>query len=1030
MQESEYDDKVREDTSEPIHKVNNRMLDPDAMIESLDRFTAELVSQAVNARNSSSCNNSGFCTSAMEDNTWAEDDSSFPNITESVPIVHISSNENNLDIVDGITKQESNDFSSINASLTQSTLIAMEAHKIAAIMKQEADMGHSLTSVNSLELDNVSAPPELFSLSFSESPKPQRKKMPTNFLIKKILSNSIQRTSSSESLENQMSISNLDQVNPPSRMADVFDMDDSLNSVASLINDFAATTVNTADAFRNILTGNSLESDHLADMNPPSLLNYITTETYCSHTDDYEDCRTHMTDDPLKTENDVTEFYDVHSDTPVPSDISNSSTPKRIRNVNKHLTPKQKRNLAKERYKTYTIAAEMVMRDEQTKTQEEQNVTDVLPVTRDNSKKGQSKMSPKQKRLENRSRYETQILDETLVSCLNISGTPPSSSGNNNSDDSFGSSPLDSNSPIQSPARTKQDIRKSFMQKRLENKDRFRTQTLSESSLSPDISSACNSPPLPVNNLNNPTVQDIHYLVQREANVVLKSLQETKSKADDLLDCETLSLISIDDDSDHNSGCSITNYRTYHKSWGVSNNNAPIIDDLNTNTSQCLQNRQQDEQGEHNEQQVLLDDQISNEDDDQIKQKPKIVKPTETNEVEDDIEEKLPPPQEKVIRGRRKPLYSKICLPSTSKPKLTSQVVTNVTSNFARNATSNVARTVASTVTRNGVFTARSNGIQSANVNVIGKPINTKLPPVQQKRTLRPPTRTIPPSTSNKSNLISPKHTAVKTSQKPSPTNSTKSSPSSSAKSSPKHQPQFDRTRTQNIKPPVAVTHTQRHPSTERAPPTERPSPMERPPSIERQGTFTKEDTKTTTTSTVTATTSHRSKIPTASSIPKPRSASSSSSSRLKTNGNYSGVNQPISGLNKPNVRGKPPTAIRYNRSASASSESNVKKNDINNMVTNMTKRTNQKLKVDNQRSKSSTSINLLSNGANSQQQVSTKQVTSKIATLLKKIEETKQQPKKPDSRVWIQPDIVRDTQQPRLINNAISCQQDEDDSF
>lgn len=117
-------------------------------------------------------------------------------------------------------------------------------------------------------------------------------------------------------------------------------------------------------------------------------------------------------------------------------------------------------------------------------------------------------------------------------------------------------------SPAQSPARTKLSIRRNFIQKRLENKERFRTQTLSESSFSPDVSSS--SPPIIGES-------EIHLQLEKEANLVLKTLLDTKSSQDELIDCETLSLVSNDDDSEHNSGGSV-NYRTYHKSWSIRKN--------------------------------------------------------------------------------------------------------------------------------------------------------------------------------------------------------------------------------------------------------------------------------------------------------------------------------------------------------------------------------------------------------------------------------------------------------------------------
>lgn len=43
-----------------------------------------------------------------------------------------------------------------------------------------------------------------------------------------------------------------------------------------------------------------------------------------------------------------------------------------------------------------------------------------------------------------------------------------------------------------------------------------------------------------------------------------------------MLDSETLSLVSNDEDSEHNSGGSM-NYRTYHRSWSLKKPDTPVI---------------------------------------------------------------------------------------------------------------------------------------------------------------------------------------------------------------------------------------------------------------------------------------------------------------------------------------------------------------------------------------------------------------------------------------------------------------------
>lgn len=191
---------------------------------------------------------------------------------------------------------------------------------------------------------------------------------------------------------------------------------------------------------------------------------------------------------------------------------------------------------------------------------------------------------------------------------------------------------------------------------------------MSESSFS---NASLDSPPLSAD-------VDIQIQLQKEADLVLKTLRATKSSHDELLDCETLSLVSNDDDSEHNSASSV-NYRTYHKSWGISQNNIPIISSLPlVNKTENLANNLPSEQ--------LIDtcsgEESSLENEHAIA-KPKIVKPDE-NPPEDSRIEESP----KAIRGRRKPLYSKSGLSSKIASK-TIRPVRNVTSNLVTNVSSN-----------------------------------------------------------------------------------------------------------------------------------------------------------------------------------------------------------------------------------------------------------------------------------------------------------------------------------------------------
>ncbi|KAJ8951473.1 hypothetical protein NQ318_000167 [Aromia moschata] len=524
-------------------------------------------------------------------------------------------------------------------------------------------------------------------------------------MVRRALSNSLNHGSSLESLENH-SLSNLDHVNPPSDLREVFDMEGSMTSVASLPNendvkaDFVINGVVNKEEqngqhpifdMKQPFNGSNYSCNELENINPPSLFNEITdfcnsladiaTEAICSESDIFEDCYTHAADTTLQDENitlaedEATEFSDAHSATPMYSELSSAeSTPKKSKGLSKSMTTKQRRNLARDRYKTYTVAAEMVMREEGERLRESSETTEDYKTARQSSgRSGEEdatasppysvsspKLTPREKR---------------QMNSRSLKPPPPDAQIQSGDSNSCGSS------PSQSPARTKLSIRRNFMQKRLENKDRFRTQTLSESSFSPEVSSA--SPPL----INGEA--ELHLHLQKEADLVLRTIRDTKTTQDEMLDCETLSLVSNDDDSEHNSGGSV-NYRTYHKSWGFRRNNIPIISPDNNNQDglvNCQANLASEPQispddiNTNDEENSTMSDK-SEENMLKVAGKPKIVKPEEKHIDQDDQISEEP---SKGIRGRRKALYSKSNLNSKVAPKNIKPMKT-MTSNLVKNA--------------------------------------------------------------------------------------------------------------------------------------------------------------------------------------------------------------------------------------------------------------------------------------------------------------------------------------------------------
>ncbi|CAH0552603.1 unnamed protein product [Brassicogethes aeneus] len=949
--------------------VDNRMLDPEAMIESLDRFTAELISQASQCKT----NEDDLYKISNSENTWNDDTSpnevTFPTISSNAPnVITFKSDEEvsnhfECDVVDGV-EGESNEFSSINTStMTESTLIAMEANKIAHVFKTEAEMSYSIGSVASLELDRVQPPSNMNSLTNSaagleriipKSPRlvSRKKSLPAGLMIRRALSNSLNHGSSVESLENQ-SISNLDHINPPSEIRDVFDMEGSMCSVASLPHENSSSEVKadfvingpTNKDFQNIQEHNPIfnikhsflgSMTDLDNMNPPSLFNEITdmcnsladvpTEAICSETEVFEDCFTHIADTTLQE--DLTEFSDANSATPIQSDFgssSNESTPKKTKSLSKSMNSKQKRNMARDRYKTYTVAAEMVMREEEEKqkltesisenfetvacSESYNSVADTTYVTPTYTVSSSSKLTPKERRKADKSRFETQVLDEAITQILQqpVIDSPPKSEA------------LEEGT--KSPAKTKLSIRQNFMQKRLENKERFKTQTLNESSFSPDVSSVSNGE------------SDMHLLVQQEANLILKTLSETKTNADELLDCETVSLVSNDEDSEHNSGCSI-NYRTYHKSWGFRKNNVPVIQSNLVQGENDLANYQQGNLD--NDPQIEESDQQSeDESEEEVKVigKPKITKPGEK------IQKVQEEPEVKAIRGRRKPLFSKSNYGNKAISKTVKPVKT-VNSNLLKNVTS--------------TFKTGTNIKPTANKQNV-----TVKPPISQSRV----------SSGYGSQSLSPKTSPARLINK------------------------------NNTRPSIT-------------PPKQSLTPK-RTPSLERQGTFTRDDPQPQVVK---------------SKIPAPTSKIPSFTSKIARSIIPTSQKPTVNGNRLP---GAPKNAIKsastdrtsrtnkiYNRSTSADSREQAPRNiqsscSSQSLKSETSKPQNGAVKKSGipaaaQRSNSNSSIT--STGS------AKKQVTSKIASLWKKIEQSKNKVPKNDSRVWIQAE--QEQEPPRLIRS------------
>lgn len=171
------------------------------------------------------------------------------------------------------------------------------------------------------------------------------------------------------SVDSVHSINNIDSIRPPSIMDELLD---SMISVDSIVSEMVDPTL--------------------------GISNY---ETALSDTEDsltLRSCQDLSKDETL---------------TPISSDFSSvESTPKKKRNI-RSTTPKHRRQSEKERYKTYTIAVDMLLKEQQ---------------EMENSLNPRKSLNARQRRHDDRQRFETQIIESTgMSSSDNFQESPISS---------------------------------------------------------------------------------------------------------------------------------------------------------------------------------------------------------------------------------------------------------------------------------------------------------------------------------------------------------------------------------------------------------------------------------------------------------------------------------------------------------------------------------------------------------------------------------------------------------------------------
>jgi adenomatosis polyposis coli protein len=745
-------DSAEKHTKEETYR---RQRDPDAMIASLDRLTATLVQQteAMRERDAGAMKQSSTC------DTWNEDspnDVSFPSISISAPLVASfnSDAQEDRNVVSNVSEEhgqvaESNEQA---ASMTESKIIQREAIKLAEAVDAEAGNQNELeiTSLTSIDLETIKPPSSMGSLlsltasyagtvdtsemfinrdrcySTSLPPVPGRsnmvdarnarkKSLPLGVVAKRALGQGQTHTTSLENLLNECTTSHLENVKPPSMMdelPDAGDMENSMLSVASITSEIADSKEQDSHSLTgsdpavfemlkpvaNVLSmtcmryvegmqssaSNSL-SECLENINPPSLFNEVSemdestmeantentlcNDTLCIETELHTDETVHsiVTDVIDEAENDTDEAA-----TPISSEycVSSSaeSTPKKRLYSRSHLTPKQKRNLTKERYRTYTIAAEIVKKEEEERRRQDASGanggSDGIPRDKCSSF---SRLTPKQRRQENRARFQTQVLENPFPDLSALQ------SKENAEQATIGNSieKRESISPTKSSIPTKLPMCKVLRRKRADpqEKERYRTRTLNDS----EAMFKENEHNLDANTTTMEegyAQEEIQSILEQNATIVLNTLNESSkannSIADNVTRCETVTL----------NDCEADLRMRFMNGLSRKLMGAQRPDDAQTPSMHTNDEQMQIERGElHHE--VCADPTESGSeeesncaDEEQSKEtkRPRIIKPGMPGRdpsVDSNATDRSEPESPKAIRGRRKALYSN---PITRKP--------------------------------------------------------------------------------------------------------------------------------------------------------------------------------------------------------------------------------------------------------------------------------------------------------------------------------------------------------------------------
>ncbi|KAL7302959.1 hypothetical protein TKK_0004186 [Trichogramma kaykai] len=450
------------------HEITNkfedkyrREHDPEAMIASLDRLTATLVKQSEAMRFDRETNN-GMKSSILSTDTWNEDspsDASFPSLSVSAPLVasfrsdDFSASEAGMHTSDSKTEQKSPKRSEAMIAGKESvSLNQIDDIKPPSLMDSLLSLTASYGP--SSDIDNIDKN------RITQLPQFNRKKsLPIGAVAHRAMCNAQNRANSLENFSNECKNgSQLENIKPPSLMDEILDineLENSLVNVASITSDIAdisnasfagpvnfdlskpfSNTSMAKYSYTNQMGSNNSLTECLDRINPPSLMNEITRiedmtieddtnsrqDTLCFdsefNTDDVTQCAIDEHVDDCAT--DSSEIDGAFSGEFGDSQGSTVSQQTHQLDSGKQLTPKEKRHLIKERYKTYTIGDE-ITKTESTNDSLDPTEIEIKPADTNGKLSPFSKLTPKQRRKEDRSRFETKVLSNACTELIETS---------------------------------------------------------------------------------------------------------------------------------------------------------------------------------------------------------------------------------------------------------------------------------------------------------------------------------------------------------------------------------------------------------------------------------------------------------------------------------------------------------------------------------------------------------------------------------------------------------------------------------